>query len=385
MVFGPRGSGKTFYLTRILAHFSRVVHIDLLIEVEFERYTRNPGVIAHEVAAQLASGGKPVLFFIDEIQRVPQLLNEIHRLIELHKDQAIFVLTGSSARKLKSHDANLLAGRALTVSFFPLCIDEIPYSSERDPEILRFGLLPQAYTHSATGLKEAFLRSYVGTYLSEEIQREAQIRNLSGFARFLELAAVESGAIVNYSKIARAAGISDHTVKGYFQILVDTLVGYSIPAWTYGIREQLRQSPKHVLFDTGVINALTGELGSEVRPATNRFGRLFENFIVTQLIHRLRRDDFPFTVFHYRDINDREIDIILQKNPYSPPVAIEIKSSSQPTINDISSLVFFQRNYPNSVCFVICRTPRPYTEHLDTGQHIRFLPPHMLDQILAVE
>lgn len=386
MVFGPRGSGKTFYLTRLLREFSRVVHIDLLIEAEFERYTRNPGVVASEVAAQItAAGSDPVLFFFDEIQRVPPLLNEIHRLIEIYKSQAIFLLTGSSARKLRSANANLLAGRALTVNFFPLCIDEIPYSSASDPEILQFGLLPQVYAQGAIELKEAFLRSYVGTYLSEEIQREAQIRNLSGFARFLELAAVESGSLVNYSKIARAAGVSDHTIKGYFQILVDTLVGYLIPSWTYGIREQLRQAPKHLLFDTGVINALTGELGSEARPATNRFGRLFENFITTQLIHRLRRDDLPYSIFHYRDVADREIDLILQKNPYSPPVAIEIKSSPQPTLAEVPSLAFFQQTYPDSVCFVICRTPRPYTESLVTGQRIRFIPPQMLAEIFGIE
>lgn len=378
LLLGPRGSGKTFYLTRLIEDFERTVHIDLLRETEFERFVRNPGAIEREVMAQVSLGGEPVLFFIDEIQRVPALLNEIHRLIELCKGKVIFLLAGSSARKLKTAHANLLAGRAISIHFFPLGIDEISYSIDDDEELLRFGLLPQVYTHTDPTLKMAFLRSYVGTYLSEEIQREAQIRNLSSFARFLELAAVESGGVVNYTKIAKIAGVSDHTIKEYFQILVDTLVGYLVPAWCYGIREQIRQAPKQYLFDTGVINALSGEIGSEVRPATRRFGRLYENFVVTQVIHRLRREDSPFSVYHYRDTGDREVDLILQKNPFSRPVAIEVTSSPQLTSKDIGSLLYFQRTYPESECLVVCRTPRPFVIETEGGRTIRCVSLPML-------
>jgi uncharacterized protein len=358
-VLGPRGSGKTFYLSGLLQRAdSMVLSLDLLERQSFDRYSRHPEVLGREVNSALERTERLVVF-IDEVQRIPSILDEVHRLIERHKPRVTFLLTGSSARKLKRADANLLAGRALSVQFYPLGIDEFDYQLNESRALL-YGTLPQVFLEEREVVRREFLLTYVETYLSEEISREAQVRNLPGFSRFLELVAAENGGPVNYRNIARAAGVTDVTVKDYFEILVDTLIAYRIPSWTYKIRGQLSKAPKFYLFDTGVINALTGELASELRPSTNRFGKLFENFVVTQLIQQLNKARSPLSFYHYREHGGREVELILQKNPHVPPFAIEIKSASTPTLDAIKHLVAFNKLYPEAKSLVICRTPNSY-------------------------
>jgi predicted AAA+ superfamily ATPase len=206
------------------------------------------------------------------------------------------------------------------------------------------------------------LRTYVGTYLQEEIQRESRVRNLEGFARFLEVAASESGSITNYQKIGRAAAVVDTTVKSYFQLLCDTLIAYQIPAWSYSVRKQIQTASRYYLFDNGVINALAGELQTEIRPATNRYGRLFESFVVQQITQRLTKELSPLRMYHYRESGGLEVDLILQKNPHSPPLAIEIKSSPSPYPREVKSLSSFKAYHPSAKLMVICRTPRRYED-----------------------
>jgi predicted AAA+ superfamily ATPase len=183
---------------------------------------------------------------------------------------------------------------------------------------------------------------------------------MEGFARFLVLAAVENGKIVNYENIAKFAGIADTTVKAYYQLLIDTLVAYEIPAWHNSLRKQIQKGSRYYLFDNGVINALTGELLSELKPSTYRFGRLFESFIVQQIKQALEKSGSPLKCFHYREYGGLEVDLILQKNPHSTPLAIEIKSSSSPNIKDVKNLMTFKKQFPNTSQIVICETPRPY-------------------------
>lgn len=361
MIFGPRGSGKTFFLSRIVGRWEPQITVDLLDRVEFERIVRRPELLTQEIEALLERYTVPLLVFIDEVQRLPSLLNEVHRLIERYKPRLFFVLTGSSARKLKDLDANLLAGRALRENFFPLGIEEIPESVPLDSR-LQFGTLPEVITELDDELKILYLRTYVGTYLQEEIQRESRVRNLEGFARFLEVAASESGAIVNYQKIGRAAAVVDTTVKAYFQLLCDTLIAYQIPAWSHSVRKQIQTASRYYLFDNGVINALTGELQTEIRPATNRFGRLFEGFVVQQIIQRMAKELSPLHLYHYRESGGLEVDLVLQKNPHSPPLAIEIKSAMDPTAREVKSLAIFKEYHPTAKLLVICRTPRRYQE-----------------------
>ena len=362
LILGPRGSGKTFYLSNLVEQSKKVTKtLDLLKGSVYERYLRNADLLEKEIVALNPSESHQVLIFIDEIQRIPSLLNEVHRLIELYKPWLQFLLTGSSARKLKKENANLLAGRAFSCDFHPLGVDEVNFC-DHESVLLQYGALPQVFTESDTLLKQGFLSSYVGTYLDEEIKREALLRNLPAFARFLEMVAIENGALINYSKIARFAGIADVTVKEYYQLLVDTLVGMFLPAWNSSIRKQMLLKPKFYLFDNGVVNALTGELGTQLRPSTNRFGKLFESFVITQINQYIQKHSISLNLHHYREKNGREIDLILQKNPFSTPYAIEIKSSENPTLKQVKSLQAFKELYPESECYVICRTLASYRE-----------------------
>lgn len=359
LVLGPRGTGKTSFLTEVVGSLGgHVIAIDLLNKRLFDRYLRRPEFLTEEVESSLKVADQ-VTVFIDEVQKLPFLLDEVHRLLECYKPRLTFLLTGSSARKLKRHDANLLAGRALSVDFYPLGIDEFDYQ-QHEFKALEYGTLPEVFFEENEELRREFLLTYVGTYLDEEIQREADVRNLPGFAQFLELVAAENGAPVNYRNIARAANISDVTVKDYYTLLVDTLVAYRIPAWSHSAKVRLTQSPRFFLFDNGVINALTGEFTAELRPSTGRFGKLFENFVITQLIQQLNKSRSPLKMYHYREKEGREIDLILQKNPYSPPIAIEIKSATDPTVDTVKQLRSFRADYPEATCMVICRTPRSY-------------------------
>jgi predicted AAA+ superfamily ATPase len=360
-VFGPRGSGKTFFLSRIIADYQPHLTVDLLDKVEFERVLRHPERLTQEIESRLQRASDPLLVFIDEVQRLPSLLDEVHRLIERHKPRLFFVLTSSSARKLKDVEANLLAGRALRENFFPLGIEEVPEHTSFD-SLLQFGTLPEVITEIDDELKLRYLRTYVGTYLQEEIQRESRVRNLEGFARFLEVAASESGSITNYQKIGRAAAVVDTTVKSYFQLLCDTLIAYQIPAWSYSVRKQIQTASRYYLFDNGVINALAGELQTEIRPATNRYGRLFESFVVQQITQRLAKELSPLRMYHYRESGGLEVDLILQKNPHSPPLAIEIKSSPAPSPREVKSLSSFKAYHPSAKLMVICRTPRRHED-----------------------
>jgi predicted AAA+ superfamily ATPase len=225
---------------------------------------------------------------IDEIQRIPALLNEVQRCIEAFKPNIVFILTGSSARKLKKEDANLLAGRAIKQDFLALSSDEIDFSTDLDA-IMLWGTLPEVIQSTDAEFTKHYLNSYVGTYLEEEIKKESEIRNLPGFRRFLDVAASENGRNINYTKIAKSAGISPNTVKDYYTILTDTLLAYELPAWFYSKRKQLQHSSRYYFFDNGIVTALTGHLSTELKPSTYLYGTLFESMVVTELIRRKRR------------------------------------------------------------------------------------------------
>ena len=359
-ILGPRGVGKTYHLKRLLTRFPISLHIDLLSRQLFRRYLLQPSLFYDEIKLALSKNDKGVLYvMMDEIQLIPELLNEVHRCIEDFKNKVVFILTGSSARKLKRENSNLLAGRAIRYDFFPLTLQEI------DPDIyfervMKWGSLPEVIVRSKEEIVTEYLRTYVDTYLTEEIQRESEIRNLAGFSRFLELAAVENGNPVNYSKIGRIAGITGDTVKEYFQILVDTLIALEIPAWSHSARRRLQKASKFFFFDNGVMNALTGELRSELRPSTYRYGKLFENLVIHELYRENRILGLNIQFYHYRTSDGKEIDLILRSGPFSDPIAVEIKSGEAPKIKERSAIRLFQEEYPNSKRFVLCQTPRAY-------------------------
>ena len=360
LVLGPRGSGKTYFINHLLESFPKKLKIDLLDGALYRRYLNNPEQLSKDIRIQL---NQDVLYvFIDEVQMLPQLLNEVHRLIELYKEKCVFILTGSSARKLKRHDTNLLAGRALFFPFYPFNSSEID-SQKYFSKILQFGTLPEVFLEKDTELIKKFLLTYCHVYLKEEILQESVVRNIEGFSRFLEFAAVDNGLPVNFSKIAKQVGLSTNTVIGHYQIIEDSLLVTRIPAWTYSVKKQLQQSPKYYFFDNGVINALTGELSTELRESTFRFGRLFENFVINEIIRYNTIHDLNYKLYHYRTNHGLEIDLIVQKNIRTDPVAVEVKSGSNPESSDVKQFRAFKEEYPDGKCIVLCSTPFPYKDN----------------------
>ncbi|MBW1724801.1 MAG: ATP-binding protein [Deltaproteobacteria bacterium] len=311
-LLGPRGSGKSTWLR---ATFPDAYVFDLLSEEVYQRLLANPGLFANEVRA--VSTDRWIV--VDEVQRLPNLLNEVHRFIE--EKRLRFVLCGSSARKLKRADVNLLAGRALHRSMHPFVPEEIGARFVPE-EALRYGLLPIVWDSTA---KEETLAAYARLYLKEEIQSEALVRNLSGFARFLPLAALAHGQTINVTNIAREAGVARTTVAGYLDILEETLLCFRLPAYEAKLRVRERKLPKWYWCDPGIVRAMKRAKGDLV---AEEKGALFEG-MVAQLL-RAYKD--------YRGICDQmyywapagqpktEVDFLLLQE--SGIIAIEAKSGS---------------------------------------------------------
>lgn len=312
-LLGPRGTGKS---TWIQANYTdNVVVYDLLNTSELIRLSRDPSLLYQETA-HLPSGTWVV---IDEIQKVPLLLNEVHRIIEEKKIR--FILSGSSARKLRESGVNLLAGRALTFNLFPLVSKEVGFALDVDRQIA-CGMLPSSFT-AATPQK--YLQTYAETYLKEEIREEALTRNFGNFARFLEIAARQNGQITNTSAIARDAGVARQTVQGYFEILIDTLIGYWHFPWKLKRTTKQVSHPKFYFFDPGVVRALSGRL--PYPPTGEESGPLFECFVLNEIRAYLHYTERDYPVYYWRSQNGVEVDIVLETS--RGYVGIELKNNSR--------------------------------------------------------
>ncbi len=311
-LFGPRGTGKT---TWIRDRFPTAAAYDLLDTREALRLSKNPDFLFRELAA-LPVGSWAV---IDEVQKVPELLNEVHRLIEGRGLR--FVLSGSSARKLRRRGVNLLAGRAITTTLFPLVSAELDF--ELDVErALSYGTLPMAL---ADDDPLDYLRTYAETYLVQEVQAEALTRNLGAFARFLEIAARQNAQATNATSIARDAGIDRRTVQNHFAILTDTLIGYWLPAWKLkSATKQVRQS-KFYFFDGGVVRALSGRL--PYPPTLEERGPLVETFILNEIRAFLGYSGRHYRPHYWRSYDGAEVDVLCETA--AGFVAIEIKAAAR--------------------------------------------------------
>ena len=350
-LFGARGTGKTRLLHTLLPA-EKTLFIDLLNPDDFDRFMLEPAML-ERMLAELPSSIEWVS--IDEIQKLPQLLDLVHRNIESSAPRK-FALTGSSARKLKRGGANLLAGRAFTYSLYPFTHIELGELFDIN-KALRWGTLPNAALADSKEEKELYLRTYVQTYLREEIQTEQVIRRLEPFRRFLQVAAQSSGKIVNYSKIATDVGVSDKTVRNYFQILEDTLIGFYLEPYHKSLRKRQGMSPKFYLFDCGVQRALSGLLSLDINPSTYEYGTLFEHFIILELkrLSEYRRNDFEF--YYLRTKDDAEIDLIIDR-PGRPTVLLEIKSKSRITEADVTVLSSLASAFPTAKAFCISQDPK---------------------------
>ncbi len=329
-LFGARGTGKTTLLEQYFSPtdtlFIDLLDINLMDELmldssRFQRLIDAPEHIHKRVV-------------VDEIQKFPQLLNVVHQQIQKRKRQ--FVLTGSSARRLKQQGINLLAGRAWTYELFPFSTFEIGASFDLK-RTLEFGALPEAYLASENAHAREYLNAYVGTYLQKEIQQERWVRKLEPFRKFLSVAAQMNGKIINKSAIALDVGIDDVTVANYFEILEDTLLGFNLPAFHQSVRKAQRQAPKFYLVDPGIKRALEKTLSVELLPQTSAWGDAFEHWVILDIIKNAsyRRLDWSFSYLRTKD--DAEIDLIVDR-PGKKRVLIEIKSKSHVTSQDAKTL-----------------------------------------------
>lgn len=318
-LFGPRGTGKSSWLKNMLPD---ALWYDLLLEKEYLKLLSNPDILIQEVAAIAEKGSLWVV--LDEIQRLPKLLNSVHSLIFRYERNLKFALSGSSARKLKRNEANLLAGRAVTRSMLPLTMKEMEYDISLEA-ILRYGGLPRIATLVGEGdvdAAEDVLESYVFTYLREEIQQEALTRNLDSFARFLKVAAIMNGQITNFAQTASDASAARQTVTSYFQVLSDTLVGVLLPAWQPRAKVRERAHPKFYFFDPGVVRALSGRLHEPLDSAEK--GRLFETWILHELRAWMSYSRSGGELSYWRTAGDIEVDFIWQRG--NKTIAFEVKS-----------------------------------------------------------
>jgi len=337
-LWGARQTGKSTLLKEL---FSSAPYYDLLLSDVFERLSRQPNLLREDLLAK-PPVNSPVI--IDEVQLVPKLLNEIQWLIVNKGFQ--FILCGSSPRKLKRKSGNLLGGRALRYELFPLVSKEIPaFDLSR---ALNNGLLPRHYLSDNAA---SLLQAYVGEYLKEEITAEAAVRNIPAFSDFLQAAAFSNGEIVNYSNIARECGISSPTVKEYFQILTDTLVGRLVPSYRKKPKRRVLHAPKFYFFDLGLASFLL-KRGS-IQFGSESFGKVFEHFIFQELFAYSSYSGKNFSVSYWRTASQLEVDFILGQNE----VAIEVKSTKNVASHHLNGIKAFNEEYKPKLSTVVSLDP----------------------------
>ncbi len=329
-LFGARGTGKTRLLSELFGSQDPLV-IDLLLPRNYQSLLSSPDDLTRLIQPALRDHK---LIILDEVQRVPALLDLVHYHIE--KSGARFGLTGSSARQLKRGGANLLAGRAITYNLFPFLESELGDLFDLE-QALNFGTLPRPATDPSDEDRILYLESYVDTYVSQEIIAEQIIRKLPPFRRFLTVAAQSNGKVVNFSNIARDCLTDPSNVSNYFQILEDTLIGFLLPAFHTSVRKQQRQAPKFYFFDTGVVRALSNQTRSRALAGTYEWGRLFEAFIVSQIRAALEYKRARPNLSYLLTKDGAEIDLIVERAG-EPTICLEIKSGSILHPGELSNL-----------------------------------------------
>ncbi len=347
LLLGPRQTGKTTLVKSLNAD----LFINLAQPETRQKYEKDPGRLTREVEAMTPEFP---LVIIDEIQKVIPLLDAVQDLIDSQIAQ--FILTGSSARKLRREgDANLLPGRVVILRMDPLLVSEMTSLSPSIEELLLYGSLPQIIVEKSIENREEDLFSYVTTYLEEEIRSEALVRNIGAFGNFLKLAALESGAISNFHKLSQDVGVANQTISEYYQILVDCLVAERIEALSQShTRKKLIKSPKFLIYDLGVRRIAAGE-GRDI--PDKYMGDLFEQWVGLELLRLLRTVPQKSSLLFWRDQAGAEVDWIVEReNQYTP---VEVKWTENPTIRDARHVHAFVEEYPNSSRgYVICRIPR---------------------------
>ncbi len=336
-LWGVRQSGKS---TLLKSNFPNALLFDLLMSDVFERYQKNP----HQFREVVLATPKNTVIIVDEIQKIPALLDEIHWLIVNKQNR--FILSGSSPRKIINAGTNLLGGRALRYELYPLNYAEIP-----DFDLLKAlnnGLLPRHYL--STNPKK-MISAYIGNYLRDEIIAEAKIRNINAFTKFLDAAAFSNGEMVNYTNIASDCGVSAITVKDYFQILNDTLIGRFVPSFQKKPKRKVIVAPKFYFFDVGITNYLLKrgkiEIGSEA------FGNAFEHFIYQELYAHSNYSGKEYAISYWRTTSQIEVDFILGDHQ----IALEIKVTNNVQSKHLKGLKSFSEEYKVNKSIIVSTDP----------------------------
>ncbi|NGX59465.1 MAG: hypothetical protein KR126chlam3_00617 [Chlamydiae bacterium] len=343
-LFGPRGTGKTFWVRK---KFKKGLYLDLLENDLFVDLTEDPGLLE-----EIIPKGFKNWVIIDEVQKIPALLNEVHRLIEQKKYR--FILTGSSARQLRKKGVNLLAGRALTYSMYPLTVQEL--KSEFDlKKALKIGMLPSVQKEPDP---KKYLTSYVKTYLREEVLHEGITRNLGAFSRFLVAASFSQGSMLNMTDVARECGIERKTVAGYFDILEDLLLSYRLPVFSKRAKRKVASHPKFYYFDVGVYRTIRprGPLDSPEEIGGIALETLFFQ-------HLMAINDYfngEYELYYWRTSSGIEVDFIA----YGPKglLAFEVKRGARHKPADFQGLLEFKKEYPMAKLYLVNGSKRAKKE-----------------------
>lgn len=336
-LFGARQTGKSTVLRQ---QFPNSIYFDLLDSTLRERFSRRPALL-YEMLQDKEEG---TLVIIDEIPEVPELLNEAHRLIV--KQGLVFILCGSSARKLKRKGKNTLGGRAFPVYFYPFVSAEIPeFDIDR---AVNYGMIPPHYLAKNPS---RLLAAYIEVYLKEEVKEEALVRNLKAFQRFLEVAALTDGEMVNNNNIATDCGVSATTVSAYFDILEDTLIGYRIPAFQKVMKRRLVQAPRFYYFDVGVANHLLHR--KELVRGTPEYGHAFEHLVIQELHAWLHYTHSEEELSYWRTYTGLEVDAVIG----DARTAIEIKSVEEVMPKHLKGLKAFGEEHPQSRRIIVSLDP----------------------------
>jgi predicted AAA+ superfamily ATPase len=343
-LFGPRGTGKT---TWVKNNFPSALYLDLLEAEIYNELLVNP----QRLEKMIGSAGAQWII-IDEIQRIPDLLHEVHRLIEAKKHR--FILTGSSARKLRAKGVNLLAGRALNLTMPPLTAQELGKDFNLD-QSLRFGRLPAVFQEADP---KAYLKSYVHTYLDEEVRQEGLTRNMAAFARFMESASFSQGAVLNISEVARECSVERKVVEGYFSILEDLLIAYRVPVFTKKAKRKMIAHPKFFFFDVGVYRTIrpTGPLDR----AEEIEGSALETLVFQELNSLNKNMNLDYQIYYWRTFNQTEVDFVLYGERGIK--AFEVKRTAKVRLKELQGLKLFLKDYPMAKAFYLYGGNRYYQE-----------------------
>jgi len=366
-LFGPRQVGKSTLL--------KTLNADLMIDLlnpEFQlTYNKNPNLLLQQVDALPQAS----TVIIDEVQKVPRLLDVIHSRIE-REPSLRFVLCGSSARKLRHGGSNLLGGRAVYRSMHPLTMDELG-DRFRLPLVLQYGSMPKIYTlllENKIDQARDLLRAYTVAYLNEEIKSEALVRNLNGFQNFLDIAAAQFAEQINFSSVSRECQVTLSTVREYYSILEDTLIGFFLFPYLKSLRKRMSHSPKFYFFDNGVTRSILGTLRDENNSIQQ--GRLFEQWIVQELMRLNEYYQLDWKFNFWRTSHGAEVDLLISRGA-SILYAIECKSSPHVSGSDLTGLKSFHQEYPEVPCYLVCPV-----EHARVIDFVRVVSPFDLVKTL---